>query len=126
MDCYLADARTVECKENIRKKFDFVYSVGLVEHFLGEDIVEIIDNHFACTKDDGIVVITFPTPTLKYKITRKIMEIMKCWQFYDECPLCWDEVEEYFQRNGRVLEHTINRKLFLTQMVVVVRKTDNK
>lgn len=122
MDCYLADARDEGCKELIGKKYDFVYSVGLIEHFRGVDIKKIIDNHFACVKEGGIVAISFPTPTLKYRMTRKAMEILGCWQFYDEYPLRWCDVKQYFNENGIVLEHTVNRKLFLTQMMVVVRK----
>lgn len=124
MECYLTDARSENCKEYIHKKYDFVYSVGLIEHFREKDIKKIIDNHFKYVKKDGIVAISFPTPTLKYRITRKIMEYLRCWQFYDEKPLCWEEVKEYFSENGVVIEYHINRKLFLTQMIVVTRKTN--
>lgn len=126
MDCCLADARDKNVQNHINKEYDFVYSVGLIEHFRGIDIKSIIANHFECAKKDGIVMITFPTPTVKYKITRKIMEFLNCWQFYDEKPIRWREVESYFSENGIVLEHTINRKLFLTQMVVVARKANKK
>lgn len=122
MDCYLADAREKKCQELIGKKYDFVYSVGLIEHFRGADIKAIIDNHFDCVKEGGIVAISFPTPTLKYRMIRKAMEILGCWQFHNEYPLRWCDVGNYFNENGECMEHTINKKLFLTQMIVVAKK----
>ena len=68
------------------------------------------------------MLITFSSSTKKYKIIRRFMEVFKVWQFYDEEPLEWEDVRETFGKNGKVLAHYINRKLPLSQMIVVVIK----
>lgn len=105
-----------------KEKYDFVYSVGLIEHFRGGDIKNVIDKHFDYAKPGGVVLVSFPTPTLKYGITRKLMEWVHVWRFFDEIPLRWENVKGYFESNGDVKENYINRKLLLTQMLVIVRK----
>lgn len=105
-----------------KSKYDFVYSVGLIEHFRGKDIRTMISRHFEFCKDDGIVLITFPTPTKKYIFTRKLMEFFGVWRFHDEKPIRYEEIEDCFKAHGEVLEHYINRKLYLTQEIVITRK----
>ena len=110
--------------------YDFVFSVGLIEHFRGADINTVIDQHYLHCKENGCVMITFPTPTGKYQITRKFMELVGMWQFHDEMPLKWSDVAGHFLKCGTVLAHYINWKLPLTQMVVINRnskktQTDN-
>lgn len=106
-----------------RKQYDFVYSIGLIEHFRGGDIDTIIKRHFEFCKDGGVVFISFPTPTVKYRSIRFLMELVNAWQFWDEKPLKFDQVKRAFEKDRIVLEQFINRKLPLTQMVVVVRKS---
>ena len=113
---------SAEVQNEGKEKYDFVYSIGLIEHFRGKDIKKVIDRHFDYVKSGGIVLVSFPTPTLKYRITRKLMELMHVWKFYDEKPLCWEDVQDYFELNGDVKGHYINRKLPLTQMLIIVRK----
>lgn len=105
-----------------KPEYDFVFSVGLIEHFRGEDVRIMISRHFEFCKDDSIVLITFPTPTKKYIYTRKFMELLGVWRFYDEKPIRYDEIKDCFNAHGEVLEHYINCKLFLTQEVVITRK----
>jgi putative flippase GtrA len=112
----------LEAPEEDIKQYDFVYSIGLIEHFLGDDIRMVIDQHFARTKNGGVVLISFPTPTIKYRFVRGIMEVLGVWQFADENPLRFDEVKDYFERNGMIEEHFLNNKLPLTQYVVVAKK----
>lgn len=102
--------------------YDFVYSVGLIEHFVGEDIGTVIERHFECCKPGGIVLISFPTPTVKYRIIRKCMEVTGRWQFHDEVPLTYEAVRDIFTCNGDIQAHYVNRKLPLTQMIVVTKK----
>ena len=102
--------------------YDFVYSVGLIEHFIGEDIGTVIERHFECCKPGGIVLISFPTPTVKYRIIRKCMEVTGRWQFHDEVPLTYEAVRDIFTCNGDIQAHYVNRKLPLTQMIVVTKK----
>ena len=48
-------------------KSDLVFSAGLIEHFDVSDTAAMIKKHFDYCKDNGLVLITFPTPTLLYK-----------------------------------------------------------
>lgn len=109
-------------KAEFDNRYDVVFSVGLIEHFRGEAIDTIIGKHFEFCSEGGLVVITFPTPTLKYRVCRKMMELLGVWQFWDEKPLRIEDVEESFKKRGTVSTYYINRKLPLTQMVVVTEK----
>lgn len=121
--CYCLDIlNQKELQDNVQDYYDVVYSIGLIEHFRGENIKKVIEAHFGMVKEDGIVIISFPTPTLQYRITRKLMEFIHVWQFHDEKPLKWEEVRQYFEKNGNVLYRKINRKLPLTQMIVAVKR----
>ena len=99
--------------------YDFVFSIGLIEHFRGEDIRKVINQHYRHCKPQGCVLISFPTPTRRYLITRKLMEKAGMWQFHDELPIRWHEQAEHFERCGRVVSRHVNWKLPLTQLVVV-------
>lgn len=99
--------------------YDFVFSIGLIEHFRGEDIRRVISQHYAHCKPQGCVLISFPTPTRRYRVTRRLMELAGLWQFHDELPIRWHEQAEHFARCGRVVSRHVNRKLPLTQLVVV-------
>lgn len=103
------------------KKYDFVYSVGLIEHFTGSDVVKIIERHFEMCKPGGYVLITFPTPTIQYKLTRKLMEFCGVWKFWDEKPIIYKDIVDAFNRFGIVEEEFINRKIPLTQQVVLIK-----
>jgi len=105
-------------------KYDFVYSVGLIEHFTKQEREAVIKTHFDYCTDDGYVLITFPTPTLKYRVTRKMMEILHVWRFWDETPLVFSDVKDCFEEYGSIESVEINKALPLTQMVVVVKKYD--
>lgn len=108
--------------DSISQKYDFVYSVGLIEHFRSSNIDKVIEKHFDFCKQDGIVLISFPTPTRKYKAIRRIMELFGIWQFWDECPLRLEDVME-IAKHGKILSTEINKKLPLSQMIVVAKKT---
>ncbi len=109
-------------KDSGKSEYNFVYSIGLIEHFRGDDIRTMIKRHFEYCRDGGIVLITFPTPTRKYLFIRKMMEFLGVWQFHDEKPILYNEVSECFEQYGTVVEHYINRRLPLTQEVVITRK----
>lgn len=108
---------TEELKPN--KAYDFVYSIGLIEHFNKEEREKIIKAHFRFCKRGGGVLISFPTPTLKYRFWRKILELSHLWQFHDETPIKYEDVKNIFEKCGRVVKVEMNKKLFLTQMMVL-------
>lgn len=119
--CY-ADL-TTELDSNIaEKKYNFVYSVGLVEHFPEAEQKRVIENHFALCEKGGYVLITAPTPTLKYRFIRKCMELLHVWQFWDECPMQLTELAQKMAPYGKIVSAGINRRLPLTQCIVIVLK----
>lgn len=109
-------------EQTIEQKYDFVYSIGLIEHFGERDRNKIIERHFEYCGHEGYVLISFPTPTFKYRFFRKIMEFLGVWQFWDEYPLNYGDVKEKLIKYGTVKEVKLNGKLPLSQMMVVVHK----
>jgi glycosyltransferase involved in cell wall biosynthesis len=111
---------------NMELKLDVVFSVGLIEHFSVEGTRKAIETHFRILKTDGIAIISFPTPTFLYRITRFLSEAFGLWIFHDERPLTRGEVSDVLKDYGTILYTTIIWPIFLTQMVMVVRnnKTD--
>lgn len=103
-------------------EYDFVYSVGVIEHFLGKNVETVINKHFDRCKVGGVVLITFPTPSFKYVFVRRIMEILGVWCFTDETPLLYESVKGFFENRGVVTRHFLNNKIPLTQYVVVARR----
>lgn len=115
------------CEQNGNAQYDFVYSIGLIEHFDLEERNRIIANHFAFCKPDGYVLISFPTPTRKYKFWRGFLELIHKWQFWDETPLMLADIQEELEKYGRIIRTDINKKLFLSQRLVLIqkRRTEN-
>jgi len=101
---------------------DLTFSVGLIEHFDKEGTRKAIKSHFKTVKKNGIIIITFPTPTILYKISRKIAEWLKLWIFHDERPLKIDEIKKVIKESGEILEYKINWAIIFTQMIVVIQK----
>lgn len=110
----------LKCPE-LQGGFHFVYSVGLVEHFSDKERKKVIQNHFACCAEGGVVLITAPTPTFKYRFVRRVMEILKVWQFWDETPIPLERLTEEMGEYGEIVDSGINN-LPLTQAVVLCRK----
>lgn len=104
------------------RKYDFVYSIGLIEHFDRESQRKVVLQHFNYCKEGGIVLISFPTPTKKYLFIRKLMELLGLWQFWDEVPLKVCDIDEVLEEQGYIKSIELNKKLPLSQMVVVVEK----
>ncbi|MEY3788759.1 MAG: hypothetical protein RIQ94_1158 [Pseudomonadota bacterium] len=101
---------------------DLIYSVGLVEHFDIEGTEKAIEAHFNMLKTGGYCIITFPTPTFLYRITRGLAEILNLWLFWDERPLHFDEVINTVNKYAKVLKTTINWSIILTQGIIVAQK----
>lgn len=101
---------------------DFVYSIGLIEHFDRDMTKKCIEKHFQSAKKGGIVLISYPTPTLLYRITRKLSELLHLWRFFDERPLEFDEVNGTASQFGDLISRKLNWAICLTQEVLVYRK----
>ena len=102
--------------------YDFVYSIGLIEHFSPRDREQVLKNHFLLCKEGGYILISFPTPTKKYIFWRRMMEFFHVWKFWDETPLRYENVSRILEKYGSVLSIELNKKLFLTQMLVLIKK----
>jgi SAM-dependent methyltransferase len=101
---------------------DLVFSVGLVEHFTPEDTRAAILAHFDVLRPGGTLILTFPTPTLLYRATRKLIEICGMWKFPDERPLLPGEVLPLIRERGEIYCHKTLWPQVLTQHIVVARK----
>ena len=112
----------IDLNQKIKKTFDLSFSVGLIEHFSFEETAKAISTHFAFIKKDGICIITFPTPTLLYKVSRKISEMLNMWIFSDERPLLFEEVENEVNKYGIILHKSITWPILFTQGVIVAKK----
>jgi len=109
---------------NVEKNFssDLVLSIGLIEHFDENNTKNVIINHFNNVKENGLIIMSFPTPTFLYKITRKISQLLGLWIFHDERPLKMKEVLDTAKNYGEILECKIVWPIFLTQGFVVIKK----
>ncbi|MBI2686808.1 MAG: glycosyltransferase [Acidobacteria bacterium] len=109
-------------KDTIPGEFDLVFSIGLIEHFDAEQTAECITAHFHHVKRGGMVLISFPTPTLLYRITRGFLEAVGLWKFPDERPLRAGEVLQSIEGTGTVLFQKTLWPLLLTQHMILARK----
>jgi len=101
---------------------DTVFSLGLIEHFDTNGTRQAIWSHLGLLKPGGIVIMTFPTPTLLYRLTRGVAELWGKWIFHDERPLRLDEVKAALHGHGEILTHRLIWLIGLTQTLVVIRK----
>lgn len=105
-----------------RLQADVVFSVGLIEHFAPADTRRAVLSHFALLRPGGHAILTFPTPTLLYRMTRTLLELGGLWKFPDERPLHRDEVVAAIGESGEVIHERILWPLILTQRLLVIRK----
>jgi 2-polyprenyl-3-methyl-5-hydroxy-6-metoxy-1,4-benzoquinol methylase len=116
-----------ECSDVLRlatreRPFDLVYSVGLIEHFDPLDAEKAILAHVQLAKPGGAIILTFPTPTILYRITRRLIEVLGKWDFPDERPLGFVEVERALKfAQARILTRRVNWAVILTQGVIAAR-----
>jgi hypothetical protein len=104
---------------------DVVFSVGLVEHFDCAGTREAVRSHLDVLKPGGSLIITFPTPTLLYRMTRGLIEVLGLWQFPDERPLTAAEVISALQDRADVVFEKTLWPLFLTQHMIVCRTREH-
>lgn len=120
------DLQVQECDVldmSVDAEFDVVFSVGLIEHFSVEDTAKAIKAHFDILRPGGIAIISFPSPTFLYRATRMVAEMLRLWIFHDERPLEDEEVDTTLSECGTVLNRELIWQIFLTQRMVVVRKS---
>jgi hypothetical protein len=100
--------------------YDVVFSIGLIEHFDVAGTRTIVRRHFESVRPGGLVLMTFPTPTATYRMSRWVSERLGLWKFPDERPL---EISEVLGNCGgaEVLYSGVGRWTPFTQAVVVAR-----
>ncbi|MEM9495245.1 MAG: class I SAM-dependent methyltransferase [Pseudomonadota bacterium] len=113
-------ANVLDLSEN--PTFDIVYSVGLIEHFDVAGTAACIEAHFRMCKPDGMVLITFPTPTPPYRLIRATAKLARMWRFHDERPLGFEEVIAVGDKFGFLKHRSINWAIGLTQGYVLYQK----
>ena len=105
-----------------RLQADVVFSVGLIEHFSPADTRRAVLAHFQLLRPGGYAILSFPTPTLLYRVARGLCEIAGLWKFPDERPLERDEVLGIVRDRGHVIHEKLLWPLVFTQHLIVVRK----
>jgi putative flippase GtrA len=103
---------------------DVVFSVGLIEHFTPRDTAQAIRAHFEAARPGALVILAYPTPTLLYRIARRIAELLRLWSFPDERPLTRREVTNEAQKYGEIVYSTIHWGVIFTQAVTAVIAAD--
>jgi glycosyltransferase involved in cell wall biosynthesis len=101
---------------------DVVFSIGLIEHFDEADTRKAVLAHFSLLKPGGFAIISFPTPTLLYRISRSACELIGQWKFYDERPLDRTEVARAAGNVGQITFEKTLWPLVFTQRLMVFRK----
>lgn len=121
--------------------FDFVFSIGLVEHFFGEEFRRAIDEHARICKPNGIILICVPTLNLwalnYYKIRlleltgrfkgakhfRIISTDIRKGLLKNDCTIILEESAGWLLRwrNFR-LPRIIRHPLLSTETIIVARK----
>lgn len=111
---------------NLPLQADTVFSLGLIEHFDQEGTRNAVLAHFQLLRPGGVAIISFPTPTLLYRLARWSAEKAGKWIFHDERPLWIAEVARAVAGQGEILYRKLIWPIFLTQTLIVVRKHKNQ
>lgn len=102
-------------------KADVVFSLGLIEHFDPDGTDRMIQSHFDLAAPDGLVVMTFPTPTRLYRLARRVAEGLGLWIFNDERPLTLEEVAAAAGRRGELAWAEVLWPIVFTQALLALR-----
>jgi len=79
--------------DSLKGQFDVVISVGLAEHFIGEERERCIQFHKDLLREDGIVYIGVPNRVcLMYWLVRWFRTVTKTWHIDLEVPFTNDEL----------------------------------
>ena len=101
---------------------DLVFSIGVVEHFSEDAAKTAVRRHFELAKPGGLVLVTFPSPTVSYRLIRRAAEALGLWRFPDERPIRLEDAAAHCAAHGEVLAKRLNRAILLTQGIVLVRR----
>lgn len=105
----------------MERRADFVFSVGLIEHFDRDGTTRAVQAHFENAKPGGWVLMSFPCPTGLYRVTRAVLEALGLWRFPDERPLERGEIVAAATGQGEVVWEQTLWPLVLTQHMMLFR-----
>lgn len=120
LECNVEDILTQQPKGSASA--DLVFSIGLIEHFSRKDTAVMIKRHFEHCRPGGMVLISFPTPTFRYRVVRSLMENFNLWLFHDERPLQILEVASEMNRYGTKIDERLDSRMGLTQKIFLYKK----
>jgi SAM-dependent methyltransferase len=110
-----------ELPEDLRA--DLVFSVGLIEHFDAAGTAQALHTHLQATRPGGVCLLSYPTPTLLYRVARRIAELTGQWRFHDERPLRLEEIKPTVDAYGSLITtQLIWPIIFTQQMIAIVRR----
>ena len=102
---------------------DAVFSIGLIEHFPESERRDAILAHVRAVRKGGCVIISFPIPTMPYRITRALAERSGSWMFHDETPIPSTEVVKELTDHADIVDqHTLWPVVLTQHMIVALRK----
>ncbi|MBI4798954.1 MAG: class I SAM-dependent methyltransferase [Desulfarculus sp.] len=116
---FLHETDVLDCQ--VKLQADLVFSAGLIEHFDAQGMARAVAAHFRLAAPQGLVIITFPTPTWLYRAARRLAEATGIWIFHDERPLSMEEVIKRVAGLGEILEQGIIWPIVYTQGMVIVK-----
>lgn len=108
--------------DGISERYDIVLSSGLIEHFIPAETVRIVQQHFMAAKPGGLVLMSFPTPTLVYHGFRKFLELTDQFPPLFERPIAAAEAAGFQLGGSTRLEQFNIWSTILTQMLLLYRK----
>lgn len=100
---------------------DVVFSLGLIEHYPADQRQRLLAAHFDLVAPDGLVVLSFPTPTRLYRLARGLAENLGLWRFPDEEPLPLPAVIAAVASQGQIASSQVLWPLVLTQALLALR-----
>lgn len=87
--------------EDILGQYDVVMSFGLIEHFVGDRRVEIINAHHMLLRSGGMAILNSPNAwCFPYRAEKFIREITRTWRFGLEIPFSPYELKRYAGKCG--------------------------
>lgn len=118
-ECHLilTDGKALPFRE---KSFDLSLSGGVIEHFKGAELQNMISEHCRVAKN---VVCQVPANTLGYWTMRIIITILnKGWPFGQEYPMHMKDLKELISREGYVVADTSYHDLLTASLFVLSGK----
>jgi SAM-dependent methyltransferase len=98
-DFVLADALNID--QSLLGKFDVSMSIGLAEHFEGENRLKILQSHFSLLAPGGTAFVCVPNSwCIPYRLWKARREVLGKWRFGLEIPFSRKELAGICERLG--------------------------